>query len=45
MSADKIIDGKAFAAGLRERIGRETARLKAELLHRDDEDAFEGQIC
>ena len=30
MSADKIIDGKAFAAGLRERIGRETARLKAE---------------
>ncbi len=30
MSEDKIIDGKAFAAGLRERIGRETARLKAE---------------
>ncbi len=30
MSEDKIIDGKAFAAGLRERIGREAARLKAE---------------
>jgi len=30
MSEEKIIDGKAFAAGLRERIGRETARLKAE---------------
>jgi methylenetetrahydrofolate dehydrogenase (NADP+) / methenyltetrahydrofolate cyclohydrolase len=30
MAEDKIIDGKAFAAGLRERIGHETARLKAE---------------
>jgi methylenetetrahydrofolate dehydrogenase (NADP+)/methenyltetrahydrofolate cyclohydrolase len=30
MSKDKIIDGKAFAAGLRERIGREVARLKAD---------------
>ncbi len=30
MAEGKIIDGKAFAAGLRERIGRETARLKAE---------------
>jgi methylenetetrahydrofolate dehydrogenase (NADP+) / methenyltetrahydrofolate cyclohydrolase len=30
MAEDKIIDGKAFAAGLRERVGRETARLKAE---------------
>ena len=30
MSKDNIIDGKAFAAGLRERIGREVARLKAD---------------
>ncbi len=28
MSEARIIDGKAFAAGLRERIGREAARLK-----------------
>jgi methylenetetrahydrofolate dehydrogenase (NADP+)/methenyltetrahydrofolate cyclohydrolase len=30
MSKNNIIDGKAFAAGLRERIGREVARLKAD---------------
>jgi len=30
MSEANIIDGKAFAAGLRERVGREAARLKAE---------------
>ncbi|MGB0632324.1 MAG: bifunctional methylenetetrahydrofolate dehydrogenase/methenyltetrahydrofolate cyclohydrolase FolD [Alphaproteobacteria bacterium] len=30
MPDDKIIDGKAFAAGLRERVAAETARLKAD---------------
>ncbi len=29
MAADNIIDGKAFAAGLRERVGAEVAQLKA----------------
>ena len=28
MSEQRIIDGKAFAAGLRERVGREVARIK-----------------
>lgn len=30
MNDDKIIDGKAFAAGLRERVAVETAKLKAD---------------
>lgn len=30
MSEAKIIDGKAFAAGLRERVGAEVARIKSE---------------
>ena len=30
MTEDRIIDGKAFAAGLRERVAAETAKLKAD---------------